>query len=284
MQVTDTGLASLRPQLSPKPMSQPTSPKPASIFSRVAPIFRFRLTTLFAAITVLSVWLAWRFHREPISLANVDRIERLNEIPCPEIFKLVYSSDRHRVAFVNWEQPVDVREAITLWPLQTVGADRELIDFAFSPDRRHVAYSENSTQAEIAVDGQRQFILETGADQPDVAKLWNVDIGRLVRTLDCGPDIGGLTPVFSHDGKTIAIGSRTSETVLFDVATGNRLLSLPKRESQELAFHPSDHLLAVSYADGGIRLWDTTTGELIAEKEKVAEEVYSLDWSIAAPL
>jgi WD40 repeat protein len=100
-----------------------------------------------------------------------------------------------------------------------------------------------------------------------------------VHQLDCGPDLGGLRPAFSADGRTIAIGNRNSQTTLFDVATGKRLLSLTKRETQELAFHPSGHLLAVSYVDGSIRLWDSATGELIAEQEKVAEEIYSLDWS-----
>jgi WD40 repeat protein len=280
----------------PQAMSHPTSSTPKPMWRRLTQLFRFRLTTLFVAITLLAAWLAWRFHREPISLENVSQISRINEIPCPDIYQLVYSSDRQRVAFVGWEKPVDVREAITLWPLQTVGVDRKLINFAFGPDGRHLALSENSTRAEILLDGRTNFVLETGADQPDVvfspdgkllatggystkAKLWDVETGRLVCELDCGPEIGGLTPAFSADGRIIAIGNRTSETVLFDVASGERLISLPERETQELAFHPSGHLLAVSYVDGSIRLWNPTTGQLIAKQQKVANEIYSLDWS-----
>jgi WD40 repeat protein len=223
-------------------------------------------------------------------------MRRLNEIPCPDIYKLIYSADRSRVAFVAWEKPVDVREAITLWPLQTVGRDRKPIGFAFSPDRRRLAMCENSTRAEILLDGNPAFVLETRAAQPDVvfspdgtllatggyaseAKLWNVETGKLVHRLDCGPDPGALTPVFSADGRTIAVGNRNSTTALFDVATGKRLVLLPKRETQELAFHPSGRLLAVSYVDGSIRLWEPATGRLIAEQEKVAAEIYSLDWS-----
>ena len=113
-----------------------------------------------------------------------------------------------------------------MWPVRTIGADRKLIDFAFSPDQRRVAFCENSTQAEILVIGSSQrIILETESPQPDVvfspdgkllatggyateARIWEVATGKLIYKLDCGPDIGGLTPVFNPDGRTIAFSTR----------------------------------------------------------------------------
>src|SRR6478609_2477145 len=83
-------------------------------------LFRFRLLTLFAMLTVVSAWLAYRFHREPISPANLNKLQQLNEIP-RDVFKIVYSPDRRRVAFIAWEQPVDVRESVTLWPVRKIG-------------------------------------------------------------------------------------------------------------------------------------------------------------------
>jgi WD40 repeat protein len=88
-----------------------------------------------------------------------------------------------------------------------------------------------------------------------------------------------LRPAFSPDGRTLAIGDRNSSTILFDVATGKRLLVLPERETQELAFHPTGKTLAIAYANGSLRLWNAVSGELIAEHKKVAEEIYTLDWS-----
>ena len=278
-------------------MAQSDSSRPPSLLRRVSRLFRFRLLTLLVAVTLISVWLAWKFHREPISPENVSQLQKLSEIPCPEAFRLVYSPDRSRVAFVSWEEPVQIREAVTLWHVQTIGADRKLIDFAFSPDQRHVAYTENGTLAEILTlsTGERR-VLETGDPQPDVVfspdgkllatggystrpKLWNVQTGKLVHQLDMGQNKGGLTPVFSPDGQTLAVGNRNAETILFDVATGRSLLVLPKRETQGLAFHPSGDLLAVAYCDGSIRLWQPATGELLAEQTKLAEEIYALDWS-----
>src|SRR5688500_17333267 len=86
-------------------------------------LFRFRLLTLLVVITLIAVWLAWQFHRVPISAANVSQLRYLSDIDAPAIYKLVYSPDRSRVAFIAWEQPVQIREAITLWPLGTEGPD-----------------------------------------------------------------------------------------------------------------------------------------------------------------
>src|SRR6266481_2387129 len=114
-------------------------------FSR---LFRFRLTTLFLVLTLISAWLAYKFHREPICPANVTELQQLSEIP-RDIFKIVYSPDRRRVAFVSWEMPVDIREAVTLWPVRTIGENKKIIQFAFSPDASHIAYCENTTRVEV---------------------------------------------------------------------------------------------------------------------------------------
>jgi WD40 repeat protein len=258
---------------------------------------RFRLATLLLAITGIAIFLAWKFHREPINAANVGQLSKLSEIPCPSIFKLVYSPDRRRVAFVGWERPVEIREAVTLWPVRTVGADRKLIDFAFSPDPQRVAYSENSTIAEILTHGsQKPIVLDTENAQPDVVfspdgkllatggyatevKLWDAQTGKLLRSIPCRSSPSGLRPVFSPDGATIAVGDRNAETQIFDVATGELRDYLPERETQEIAYHPSGHLLAVAYANGSLRLWGGESGTLLAEHVAILPEIYTLDWS-----
>jgi WD40 repeat protein len=266
---------------------------------RIARLFRFRLATFFIVVGVLCGWLAWTFHREPLSPENVRQLRVLQTIPCEGIFKLVYSKDRNRIAFISWEKPVVVRETVTLWKVRTVGADRKLIGFDFAPDQRHVVYCDytNGTRVEILnLESGKTLELDTGGDQPDVVfspdgrllatgsygmdvRLWDPTTGELVRKLDCGTHAGGLTIVFSPDGKTIVVGNRNSITKLFDVATGRLLREFPAVYSHELAFHPTQPLLAVGYATGDFRLWNTTTGKLLAEHKNIAEEIYTLDWS-----
>jgi len=259
-------------------------------------LFRFRLLTLFAVLTIISAWLAYRFHREPISPVNLTKIQQLSEIP-RDVFKIAYSPDRRRVAFIAWEAPVDVRESVTLWPVRTIGENKKIIQFAFSPDTSCVAYCENTSRVEILrlASGQIQ-VLETDNPQPQqafspdgrliatggygtTAKLWDLANGKLLQTLDVGPIPGGLSVLFSPSGRTIAVGHRNSNARLFDVATGQPLCTFPHAMTHEIAFHPFQPMLAIAYVDGSLRLCSTETGNVIAEQKTTAEEIYSLDWS-----
>jgi WD40 repeat protein len=102
--------------------------------------------------------------------------------------------------------------------------------------------------------------------------------GKLIRTLErTGP--GGLTPVFSPDGKTLAVGNRNHETLLFEVATGKWLHTLDKKMTQEIAFSPDGKTLAAGYVDGTIGLWVVATGKKLRSEATGGQEVYSVDWS-----
>jgi WD40 repeat protein len=278
-------------------MTTDPSPSRPPLHRRLLGLFRFRLVWLFVAITVIAVFLAAKFHREPIGKANLDRLQKLDEIN-RDVFRLVWSHDRSRVAFVGWEMPVDIRETVTLWPVRTHGEGRKIIEFAFSPDENIVAWTENGKPVEIHNLNAGKFIqLDTGTDQCDLdfspdgkllavggydlgAMIVNAADGRLVHKLDTGVDLhGGMTLRFSPDGKVLAAGNRNYATRLFDVASGRLLHVLSKPQSHGLAFHPSGKTLAIGYATGELRVWDVATGKLLHEVEPGAEEIYSVDWS-----
>jgi WD40 repeat protein len=279
-------------------MTTDMSPTRPPLFRRLLGLFRFRLVWLFVAITVIAVFLAAKFHREPIGKANLDRLQKLDEIE-RDVFRLVWSDDRSRVAFVGWEMPVDIRETVTLWPVQTHGEGRKIIEFAFSPDENIVAWTENGKPVEIHNLNAGKFIqLDTGTDQCDLdfspdgkllavggydlgAMIVNAADGRLVHKLDTGVDLhGGMTLCFSPDGKVLAAGNRNYATRLFDVASGQLLHVLNKPQSHGLAFHPSGKTLAIGYATGEVRVWDVATGKLLHEAhDPFIDETYSVDWS-----
>jgi WD40 repeat protein len=199
------------------------------------------------------------------------------------------------VAFVGWEEPVEIRDAASLRPLHTVSG--RLIDFAFSPDPDVVACCENGRFAEIRNLRSAAVIkLDAQNDQPDPAfspdgrllatggygnavRLWQVADGKLLKVLSTGPVVGGLRPVFSPDGKTVAVGNRNSTTRLFDVESGKPLHELSRPSTQELRFDPTGRKLAVSYVDGRVGLWDVAAGTLDHLCDTGAEEIYTLDWS-----
>jgi WD40 repeat protein len=101
-----------------------------------------------------------------------------------------------------------------------------------------------------------------------------------VRSLHAGGE-GGLTVLFSPDGKQVAVGNRNDKTHLYETSTGKLLHVLHKTMSQELKFSPDGKVLAIAYANGSIGLWDPADGKLLREREKVADEIYTLDWSPA---
>jgi WD40 repeat protein len=111
------------------------------------------------------------------------------------------------------------------------------------------------------------------------ARVLNPD-GKLVHTLNCGRE-GGLTPVFSPDGKVLAVGNRNDTTRLFDAATGKQLHLLPERMTQGIAFSPDGKTLAVAYVDGRVILWDVATGEKMQSAKSGGTEAYSVAWSPA---
>ena len=202
------------------------------------------------------------------------------------------------MAIVGWEAPVEVRDAVSLALLETIGDGKKIIKFAFSPKEGVVAYKENGTKTATILDRRTgtTIRLDAGNDQADVlfspdgqwlatggygttVRLWRVDDGQFVRTFDAGPVSGGLTPEFSPDGRLLAIGNWNFTTEVFEVATGKRLFSLPKRMSQELQFSPDGKTLAVVYVDASVALWSVADGHLIVERKTPAEELYAVDWS-----
>lgn len=274
-----------------------TNPLPTrSWLRRLAGLLRFRLAWLLLTVTAIAVGLAITFHREPIGRANLSRLSKLNEIE-RDVFRIVWSDNRARAAFVGWEQPVDIRETITLWPVCTVGEGKKIIEFAFSPDPDLVAWTENQKPVVIQRAKTNAMVtLDTGTDQCDLdfspdgkllatggyergAMLWNVADGSLRHQLDMGSVQGGLTVRFSPDGKLLAIGNRNSHTRLFDAKTGQLLHQLHRNSSHELAFHPTGKKLAIAYVDGTIVVWDVAAGQALCEAKPGAEEIYSLDWS-----
>lgn len=231
--------------------------------------------------------------KEPISPANAPRVHPV----------LDHVGDVHRIArgpgigeltFVGWEKPVEVVDEITLRPIRTL-VEGAPIHFAATTNSDRIAWCENTTTVTVRQTASGKSIeIDTKNSQPGMAfspdgtllvtggysreaKVWDAD-GKLVHSLDVGT-VGGLTPVFSPDGKTLAIGNRNDQTCLFETTTGKLLHTLPQKLSQGLTFSPDGKTLAIGYVNGSITLWDVQKGESLRSAKTACEEVYRLEWN-----
>ena len=95
---------------------------------------------------------------------------------------------------------------------------------------------------------------------------------------------GGLTSVFSPDGKTLAVGNRNYRTNLFETANWTLRHELPRSRTHEIAFSPDGTLLAATYTDGMIALWSVNSGEILRTADSGCSQIQSLDWNPAGDL
>lgn len=189
-------------------------------------------------------------------------------------------------------------------PLRALTDKKPVTDYQVSKDGKHVAWLERNAKAYTLSTGGKTVQIEIGehagyaAFSPD-GKLFAVGdtfwspaaegagqsvthlfdlTGKKLRTLDkTGP--GSVHPVFSPDGKTLAVGNRNYETQLFDVATGKLLHKLDRKMTQEIAFSPDGKKLAAGYVDGTVGIWEVATGKQLHLEKSGCLEIYSVDWN-----
>ena len=201
---------------------------------------------------------------------------------------------------------VEVVDDNSLGTVRVISNEVRFEDFAISSDGKSMIWHESGKRTLTVKNADKSLTLEVGdkfdpghcavnqdgslfavgmtfwdpvAEGAGYSEVMLYDrAGKLIRTLEKTRS-GTLLPVFSPDGKTLAVGSRNYETRLFDVATGKRLHSLSKKMIQEIAFSPDGKTLAAGYVDGTVSLWDVATGNLLKSDQSGCEEIYSVDWS-----
>jgi WD40 repeat protein len=235
-----------------------------------------------------------------ISPENAERLVKIDELK-RDVWRIVWMPRQRQVAFLSWQQPVEILEIDSFKQSRLIGEGHKPIQFAISNDGKNAAWSDNSTMVHV-LDSKsgKTLTVDTMTSQASIAfspdgetfatggygthaKLWKTKTGELVHLLGPLPEDrlvkGGLTVVFSPDGKTLAVGNRNSVTRLFDVKTGNLLHKLANQMSHELKFSPDNRELAIVHVDGSIGIWDASNGNLLRSCNTKAEELYSLDWS-----
>ncbi len=230
----------------------------------------------------------------PISSENVQHLREIGSLK-RDAFRIDWIPRTAELAVMPWEDEIEVFDGRTLNSTRKLAAGKRLVQNAFSKDGRRFAWAENNSSVTIEdLKTGKSLTFDTGNSQPSMAFspdgkwlatgsggracMWDVSTGKKLRDFETDTE-GGITPVFSPNGKILAVGNRNSDARLFDAATGKLLHILPKGMTQEVQFNPAGTVLATTYVDGSIGLWDVASGKSLHLQETAGEELYSVDWS-----
>src|SRR5262245_26112055 len=236
---------------------------------------------------------------------NASKLARAGEFPL-NAYRIRLGPKKGELTLLEYGEAVQVVDDVKLAAPRKLEELKQPVDFAFSPDGRYVAWNERRSSVYKVFDSTsgKTHEIEIGptpgnaAFSPDGKLLaignsvWDPkaegvgysemhlydEAGKLVRTLErTGP--GALTPVFSSDGRLLAVGNRNDVTQIFEVASGKLLHKLDRKMTQEIALSPDDKLLACGYVDGMVMLWNVETGQPHRAAISGANEIYSVAWS-----
>ena len=247
---------------------------------------------------------------EPITLRNVDQVEMLSE-PSRPVNRVERGPGPNELVF-HFDDGIEIVDDKTLEVVRRV-ADEYRPGFSYSRDGSKTSWLEGTTAvirdeksgATVKIEAGKDPGLPVLSPANDVLvisdivvdeaggegagsvylRVFDATTGKLIRKLTIvDGSYGGLTPVFSPDGKTLAVGNRNYRTNLFDTANWNLRKELPRVMTHEIAFSPDGKLLAAAYVDGTIAIWSVETGEILRTVDSGCSQVQFLDWNPAGDL
>jgi WD40 repeat protein len=223
-----------------------------------------------------------------------------------EIFTVAANPDGTAIAVARGDDPhVTVWDAATGREMLTV--DEEVNDVAWSPDGALLALSGDGgativdrSGAEVAVlpdpgyptiaarfspDGRLLATARDWFNRPDIAalhvRIWNWERAETVDTIETW----AVSMAFSPDGTRIATGHPRGFAEIWDIRSGERLMTLAGHTGliADLAYSPDGSRIATASMDSTVRLWDAETGvEILAlrgHESVVSDVAFSPDGS-----
>lgn len=246
-----------------------------------------------------------REFKTPITVENANRLKSIEVVP-GRVDKILRGPGKGELILSDWTKGAVVASESTLQTIRPIAEGHKELYLAVSPDGKRIAWNSGASQTVTIVnvaDGKSfpikfkdspamtgfspdgkliaigSMYWDPNAEGVGHSELMLFDAaGKHLKTFERTPP-GAQTPVFSPDGKILAVGNRNSYTILHEATTGKILHQLGKVMTQEIAFSPDGKMLATGYVDGTVALWDVGTGMMLHSAASGCKEVYSVDWN-----
>ncbi len=196
-----------------------------------------------------------------------------------------FNDDASRLVFAGEDGVVSVTDAETgeLLSKRVLASSAPIHSACVSDDARFVATADKNGAVVVwdAHDGRRLTTLPANklaagklkmsfspghvrlaveATAAGVTSVWNWRTGaREFERRSIAP-AANLKPQFSDDGKLVYTEDDVLKLWDFEEGRGERLLPIPAREVEIIAFNADDHSAAVGGVGGGLTIWDRATG------------------------
>jgi WD40 repeat protein len=187
----------------------------------------------------------WKTRRAEGGLDSQPVLPPIAELPDKMIADLNFSPDGNLLAWVSeWNAPLhiwDVRNARP-YPFPPLLVWYHPLGVAFSQDSRHVTFISHARVPEVWDVVTRQKVVPSGPDDVRGARE-----RQLSAVIALSPDDAWLAASTHFGGVTV-----------WDMQKEQLLLALPEERSEvkSLAWSPNRELLAASYSDGSLALWN----------------------------
>jgi WD40 repeat protein len=133
---------------------------------------------------------------------------------------------------------------LTLWSVETSGTVRNMMGH----------YPAEVFACALLPDGKRA--VSCGDD--NMVIIWDLATGKHLRQMSTGDSIPWVMSC-NADGSLAATGCNDGQIAIWNLAHGSRIATLRRQSSLcSVLFSPNGRLLAASYSDGHVVLWDTS--------------------------